>query len=825
MFSDITRILASIVIVIGLVVIIGWLIDLDTLKSIVPTWVTMKFSTAVSFLMSGIVVMLMNEYRNNNSEFARIFLFAPLIIILFFMATLLVTTLMGTSSGVSSLFVQEDPGAIGSVKAGTPSLGTMVNFILIIGVGFTSLLTDIRHSKYSLYSGAIVLVIGIIALVGYGIGDPTLYYQVEGISGAMAIHTAIAFSLVGIGMMTVVKSERKSEEISLNKFSLPISIKLVIFFLIAAMIPIIVVDVISFDLSQSSLEKETFQALNEQANSNIVQIEGFFKERLADAEVTSQIVLLKEEIPILSQYVDDRTNPAYVESAAKVTERISLIEAAYGYDTISLTNSEGRIVFVSEDPLGTIIGVPLQDLDLLSYEQGKNDIYISHVLDDVGYDGLPDLFVTAPIKEDDNLIGVLVLDVPIQRLLSEFARATYFGETGESLIVSDVDGEMTILHPLRFHDDAASLDMEMLMQQGQVGPAKKSLLGLDGVGFKKDYRNEEVLAAWRYSPALDWGLVSKIDTSEAFAPIKQLEQDMTILALVFITGIFAFGISAARSISKPITKLRDLAHDISEGKLDSQLAITSSDEIGKLTEMLNETAVKLKQVNIQKDEFSSMITHELKTPLVPIRGYCEMLKNPKFGELNEDQLDAINEIEKNSGELLELIQHVLNAQKIELHKMKFEITDIELDKYMKDKHAGMSSMMKEKGIEFVNSAESGLTVKADVAKLNEIFTNLVSNAVDFTPNEGGRIEISAIDDGEFIQFFVKDNGEGIAKDKQGGMFKKFYQVDTTATRKHGGSGLGLAICMGYIEEMKGKMWLESDKGQGATFFFTLPKSD
>jgi len=204
LYFDITRILSAVVIIIGLVVIIGWLLDIDALKSIIPTWVTMKFSTAVSFLMSGIVVMLMNEWRNNNSEFSRIFLFAPLIIISFFMATLLVTTIMGTTSGVSSLFVQEDPGALGSVKAGTPSVGTMINFLLIIGVGFASLLIGKNHKKDALIAGAIVLVLGIIALLGYGIDEPALYYQVEGVSGAMAIHTAIAFCLIGIGIMLFV---------------------------------------------------------------------------------------------------------------------------------------------------------------------------------------------------------------------------------------------------------------------------------------------------------------------------------------------------------------------------------------------------------------------------------------------------------------------------------------------------------------------------------------------------------------------------------------------------------------------------------------------
>jgi len=401
--SDILRILSAAVIVIGIVVIIGWIMDIHPLTSIMPTWVTMKFSTAVSFLMSGIVVMLMNEYRNNNSEFARIFLFAPLIIILFFMATLLVTTLMGTSSGVSALFVKEDPGAIGSVKAGTPSVGTMINFLLIIGVGFASLLVDKKYKKYSFISGAIVLVLGIIALIGYTITEPTLYYQVEGFSGAMAIHTAIAFCLLGIGIMLFTKPDIEEKEVLRKKFGLPIAAKLVSFFLIASIIPLIVVGAVSFDLAKSSLENEIFLALNEEADINLDRLEGFFIERVADAKVTSNIKLLEQEIPVLEKFLDDITNPTYIESETKVDHQLKAIEIAHGYDAIGLTNSEGIFVYVTQDKENSIIGITLQDLDPQTYEKGKNGVYISHVLD-VEADGFPALFVPAPILDDEKAL-------------------------------------------------------------------------------------------------------------------------------------------------------------------------------------------------------------------------------------------------------------------------------------------------------------------------------------------------------------------------------------------------------------------------------------
>ena len=395
-FTNTTRILSSTVIIIGLVVIIGWLLDLDSLKSIIPTWVTMKFSTAVSFLMSGIVVMLLNEWRNNNSEFSRIFLFAPLIIISFFMTTLLVTTILDTTSGVSSLFVKDDPGAIGTLIAGLPSLGTMINFLLIIIVGFTALLvgkfSERKFKKFAIVSGGLVLVLGIIALIGYATEESALYYQIEEYSGAMAIHTAIAFCLIGIGIMFFVKPKIQTKEITKQKFTLPISIKLIFYFLIAAIIPMGAVGGISFDLAQTSLEQETFESLNEQSDINLDRLEGIFFERKADAEVTSKIKLLSEEIPTLTKYLNDKTNQEFIDSRDKLDQRLIPIEQAYGYDSILLTDENGTFVYVTHEKADFLVGTPLQNLDASVYDQGKKRVYISHIIDDIGGDGLPELF-------------------------------------------------------------------------------------------------------------------------------------------------------------------------------------------------------------------------------------------------------------------------------------------------------------------------------------------------------------------------------------------------------------------------------------------------
>jgi len=131
--------------------------------------------------------------------------------------------------------------------------------------------------------------------------------------------------------------------------------------------------------------------------------------------------------------------------------------------------------------------------------------------------------------------------------------------------------------------------------------------------------------------------------------------------------------------------------------------------------------------------------------------------------------------------------------------------------------------MAEKNIEYVKSSQDNFTIAADKKRIKEIFINLVQNAVDFVADQGGRIEIGSKDDGEFIQFHVKDNGTGMPKDQQEKLFTKYFQVKTSQARRYGGTGLGLAICKELVEGMKGKIWLESEEEKGTTFFFTIPK--
>ena len=261
-----------------------------------------------------------------------------------------------------------------------------------------------------------------------------------------------------------------------------------------------------------------------------------------------------------------------------------------------------------------------------------------------------------------------------------------------------------------------------------------------------------------------------------------------------------------------------------DGKPEQFIAIHTDITNQKiLEEKLSEALKNVKESELQKEEFSSMMTHELNTPLVPIKGYCEMIKDTDtFGPLNKDQLDFINKIDSNATLLERLISDLLDVQKLDMKKMSFLITEFGLDGFMDELKENNLHLMKNKKINFTIKCPKNLILNSDKQRLRQVLDNLIRNSVDFVPMKDGRISVEAKIKEKNIIFSVQDNGPGIPKEKQSHIFKKFYQIDTSATRKHGGTGLGLVICKGIAEGLKGKIWLESEFGKGTTFFIYLP---
>ena len=231
-----------------------------------------------------------------------------------------------------------------------------------------------------------------------------------------------------------------------------------------------------------------------------------------------------------------------------------------------------------------------------------------------------------------------------------------------------------------------------------------------------------------------------------------------------------------------------------------------------------------KKADQLKSEFTSMISHELKTPLTPIISWCSILEQDAYGVLNPKQRQSIEKIHHNADKLVTMVGDLLDARKLDLGKMAFTLSDLSSCDIIQSVYDEYESIMDEKNIDFSLSCNDDYVVYGDQNRIEQVLKNFIINAIDFVP-KNGKIEIATKRNDPYVTFYVKDNGIGISKENQKKLFQKFYQVNASTTREHGGSGLGLSICKGIVRSMDGLIGVESNLGDGSIFYFSLPIKD
>ena len=309
------------------------------------------------------------------------------------------------------------------------------------------------------------------------------------------------------------------------------------------------------------------------------------------------------------------------------------------------------------------------------------------------------------------------------------------------------------------------------------------------------------------------------------------EQLIVEILLIIDIAIFFLVLYVIRESLLPLRLITYALSGIKEGEYSEKIKYTKADEIGELVETFNtmsdtikEKEEETKKTEIAKDEFLAMITHELKTPLVPIQGYADILLSEHLGKLTDKQKERIEIIKSSSETLLSLISDLLDAQKLELGqlKMRKENTNIK-DTVTHAIEIFLPQAQKNK-IQISSNVED-FSIEHDPARIKQVMTNLIKNSLTAVEPEKGKIEISMKNMPQEIQIIVKDNGFGIPLNKQSDLFKKFYQVDASLTREKGGSGLGLSICKGIMENHGGSITAKSTPNQETVFTITLPKKE
>jgi signal transduction histidine kinase len=236
---------------------------------------------------------------------------------------------------------------------------------------------------------------------------------------------------------------------------------------------------------------------------------------------------------------------------------------------------------------------------------------------------------------------------------------------------------------------------------------------------------------------------------------------------------------------------------------------------------LRETNTQLARASQFKSEFLAKMSHQLRTPLTAIIGFCEVLLGGMDGELKPEQVEDVGQIHKSGIVLLELVNDILDLSKIEAGKIEFAIQEVDLEPLADQVMSTLYQIAEAKAVKLAcDLSPAARVVLGDPGRVREILSNLVSNAIKFTP--AGSVTIRSLPNGSMAEISVIDTGIGIAREAHNRIFEEFRQANEKIAGTYGGTGLGLSIARKLAELQGGHMGVESEPGKGSRFWFTLP---
>ncbi|MDD4016482.1 MAG: PAS domain S-box protein [Kiritimatiellae bacterium] len=398
---------------------------------------------------------------------------------------------------------------------------------------------------------------------------------------------------------------------------------------------------------------------------------------------------------------------------------------------------------------------------------------------------------------------------------------------GAVLVFRDVSGDYqrraTLLASesrLRAITDAAQDAILMMDADGRISfwnPAAERIFG---------YTSQEVLGLDLHKLIAPQRFFAAHDA--AFDTFRETGQGAAVNHTTELRGLHKNGKEIPVELSLSAIHLEDgwhsvgLLRNITERERAKAELIESNRQLMETTAQARELAEQARTASTAKSDFLANMSHEIRTPMNGVIGMTGLLLDTK---LTDEQRRYAETVRASAESLLGLINDILDFSKIEAGKMTLEILDFDLQDLLEDLAATLALRAQDKGLELLYSiaTEIPCLLRGDPGRLRQILSNLVSNAIKFTP--AGEVAIRVLLESEsadsaVLRFSVRDTGIGIPKEKIGILFERFTQADASTTRKYGGTGLGLAICKQLAELMGGEVSVESEEGKGSEFSFT-----
>ncbi len=595
--------------------------------------------------------------------------------------------------------------------------------------------------------------------------------------------------------------------------------ELIFFFLVISVLPLSAVVYISYNYSESAIRDSVRFTL-----TGVTENTGNAIENWMDAR--------KDDVRVIS-----RSRVTMASQKEHFIENLNIFKNEHQgiYNEFFMLNTSGNIIFSDIGRTGN------ESRERYFIEALKGNIYVSDVsLSDIS--GTPELIITSPVRRNGETVAVLAARVSLENLYRIIEKID-IGKSGEVFIVNQ-NGDII------FHENRSRILQENVNNNFAV---KEVTYEKNGINDYVNYNGENVLGSYYWLPLYRWGLIAEENIDEAYIGVLILGKVLVAISLFAVMGVVFLTFVISGNITRPIKSLEEGARGLLCGNF-KPIPVTSVNEIGRLTEIFNSMASELleirkklelkielankdleeknkelisaneelKKLDELKSDFLSLVSHELKTPLSSMRISAEYLESDeKIDDATKKELLAI--ILRNIDRQTRLINDILDLSKIEADKTELQLEKVSIREIANSSLENIKQIANKKNISITLEIPDDLSsVMADREKLIIVLNNLFENALKFTP-DGGSIILCAAEDSNCIEVSMKDTGIGMEKEKLEKIFDKFYQVDSSSTRKIGGCGLGLSISSGIIRAHKSAIHVESEQGKGSTFSFKLKK--
>lgn len=815
--SNLFALVASLTAVItGVLVLLGWWLEIAAFKSILPGLATMKPNTAVAFAFCGAGLWLRQKtagaIRSNRTLATAC---ASVTMIIAFLTLLEYWT--GIDLGIDQLLFSDAANTATSYP-GRMAVATAIGFVLL---GTALLLFDIE-ARWGIYlsqgSALLTGVISLITLIAYTY-DLQAFYRIQAFS-SVASPTAILFFVLSGGIFLAARA--KQHLMARLPFRFGLAPQVITLVVTTVVLVGGIISAVMLRRSQSILREQIIAN-----NLAAIDLAAEFAHRYIEGTQIS--IQLFARSPFIEQSVltDD-----FIRATPELQEFLQLNQRVNG---CGIVDSKG-IFRATSASAATSLGTSASDREWFKPAMATREPYL-------GFPTMtrstarPVIPYVVPISNPKGDVkGLLLCGISLAALNDAFVKF----QTGPSARASLTDRR-------RGGIILADTDRSRILQftTGRNQGVDHLLKGERGAIETTDSAGELNLAVFAPVPGLPWEITILQPTKAAFAPINTAtRENMLYIAVLLLFTAIITGI-LARRVTQPLARLRAAASQLGGGELTTRLNFTRQDELGDLGKTFDQMAATLDERSAQlraahnelqsqytqirdanrlKSEFLANMSHELRTPLNAIIGFSQLIHDGKVGPIGANQKEYLSDILTSADHLLQLINDVLDLSKVESGKLEFDPEPVNLTKLITEVRNILQPLVAGKHLTVaIEVADAVAQVVIDPAKLKQILYNYLSNAIKFT-SEDGRIMVraSVAENPAYFRLEVEDTGIGIMEDEIAKLFIAFQQLDSSTTKKHQGTGLGLALTKKIVEAQGGRVGVRSARGQGSVFFAILP---